>query len=197
MKLKKKLLDHWGGGVEQPADSLIENDPVRRFIHSLGVEECLNTEWLAESLRGSGITTQNDLLVLSRNSEKYMEHIPFLRAFAASNRFGWVVFRIGLEGLPGRRKTPTFIQTQDHGAGIEGHAFIKGFLDNIDSDKPLGYLADGFVKAGLTARYTLLDVAEDIKFAIGAMPFLQNLASGDQMVWAMISVGLEKLQEHR
>ena len=76
---------------------------------------------------------------------------------------------------------------------MEGDAYIKQFLDTIDSDKPLSYLADGFVKAGLSAHFTLLDVAEDIKFAVGAMPFLEGLASGDQLVWAMIVVGLENL----
>jgi len=78
---------------------------------------------------------------------------------------------------------------------MEGYAYIKHFLDTIDSDKPLGYLADGFVKAGLSAQFTLLDVAEDIKFAVGAMPFLQDLATGDQLVWAMIVAGLENLSK--
>lgn len=194
MKLKKKLVelqkkDH----TERPPDSLVEDDPVRRFICSLGAEECINTEWLTDSLRGAGISSQKDLLVLSRNLERYIESIPSLQAFATSNKFGWTIFQVGLEGLPGRRTTPTFTQTQNHGADMEGHAYIKHFLDTIDSDKPLGYLADGFINAGLTARFTLLDVAEDVKFAVEAMPFLQDLASGDQFVWAMIVIGLENL----
>jgi len=194
MKLKKKLVellkkDH----TEQSPDSLIEDDPVRRFICSLGAEECINTEWLTDSLREAGISSQKDLLVLSRNLERYIESIPSLRAFATSNKFGWTIFQVGLEGLPGRRTTPTFTQTQNPGADMEGHAYVRHFLDTIDSDKPLGYLADGFIDAGLTARFTLLDVAEDIKFAMEAMPFLQDLASGDQLVWAMIVIGLENL----
>lgn len=194
MKLKKKLVellkkDH----TEQSPDSLIEDDPVRRFICSLGAEECINTEWLVDSLREAGISSQKDLLVLSRNLERYIEGIPSLRAFATSNKFGWTIFQVGLEGLPGRRTTPTFTQTQNPGADMEGHTYVRHFLDTIDSDKPLGYLADGFIDAGLTARFTLLDVAEDIKFAVEAMPFLQDLASGDQLVWAMIVIGLENL----
>jgi hypothetical protein len=76
---------------------------------------------------------------------------------------------------------------------MEDRGYVKQFLDTIDSDKPLGYLADAFIEAGLSARFTLLDVAEDVKFAVGAMPFLQGLASGNQLVWAMIVVGLENL----
>lgn len=194
MKLKKRLVellknDH----AERSPDSLVEDDPVGRFICSLGAEECVDTEWLTESLRGAGISSQKDLLVLSRNLERYTERIPSLQAFATSNKFGWTIFQVGLEGLPGRRTTPTFTQTQNPGADMEGHAYIKHFLDTIDSDKPLGYLADGFINAGLTARFTLLDVAEDIKFAVEAMPFLHDLASGDQLVWAMIVIGLENL----
>ena len=193
MKFKKKLMelpkrDH----TEQP-DSLAEDDPVTRFICSLGAGECINTEWLADSLREAGISSQKDLLVLSRNLERYTESIPSLQVFAASNKFGWTIFQVGLEGLPGRRTTPTFTQTRNPGADMEGYAYIKHFLDTIDSDKPLGYLADGFIDAGLTARFTLLDVAEDIKFAVEAMPFLQDLASGDQLIWAMIVIGLENL----
>lgn len=193
MMLKKKLTELLEDPPERADDNLEESDPVGRFIRSLGAEGCINAGWLADNLREAGISSQKDLLVLSRNLERYTESIPFLRAFATSNKFGWTVFQIGLEGLPGRRTTPIFSQTQDHGAGIEGYAYIKQFLDTIDSDKPLGYLADGFVKAGLSAHFTLLDVAEDVKFAVGAMPFLQALASGDQFVWAMILVGLESL----
>lgn len=196
MMLKKKLAEllekeH----ADQIADNPEESDPVGRFVRSLGARGCINARWLAENLREAGISSQKDLLVLSRNLERYVESIPFLRAFSASNKFGWTVFQIGLESLPGRRTTPIFSQTQAHGVDIEGYEYIKQFLDTIDSDKPLGYLADGFVKAGLSAHFTLLDVAEDIKFAIGAMPFLQDLASGDQLIWAMIVVGLENLSK--
>ena len=194
MKLKKKLVElPKGDHTERPSDSVVEDDPVRRFISSLGAGGCINTEWLAESLRGAGISSQKDLLVLSRNLERYVESIPSLQTFATSNQFGWAIFQVGLEGLPGRRTTPTFTQTRNPGADMEGCAYIKHFLDTIDSDKPLGYLADGFIDAGLTARFTLLDVAEDIKFAVEAMPFLQDLASGDQFIWAMIVIGLENL----
>ena len=194
MMLKKKLTELLEkDDTGQSAGDLEEGDHVRRFIHSLDAGECINTAWLAENLGEAGISSQKDLLVLSRNLERYMERIPFLQTFATCNKFGWTVFRIGLESLPGHRTTPTFTQTLDHGTEMEGYAYIKQFLDTIDSDKPLGYLADGFVKAGLSARFTLLDVAEDIKFAVGAMPFLERLASGDQLVWAMIVVGLENL----
>lgn len=194
MKLKKKLMelpkrDH----TEGEPNGLVEDDPVGRFIRSLGAGECINTEWLTDLLRGAGISSQKDLLVLSRNLERYIEGIPSLGVFARSNKFGWTIFQVGLEGLPGRRTTPTFTQTRNPEADLEGHGYVKHFLDTIDSDKPLGYLADGFINAGLTARFTLLDVAEDIKFAVEAMPFLQDLASGDQFVWAMIVIGLENL----
>ncbi|KAF9792186.1 hypothetical protein BJ322DRAFT_1027639 [Thelephora terrestris] len=196
MMLKKKLTELLEEEpMEQLDESLEESDPVGRFTRSLGAGGCINLGWLAENLREAGIASQKDLLVLSRNLERYAESIPFLQVFATSNKFGWTVFQIGLEGLPGRRTTPIFSQTQDHGADMEGYAYIKHFLDTIDSDKPLGYLADGFVKAGLSAQFTLLDVAEDIKFAVGAMPFLQDLATGDQLVWAMIVAGLENLSK--
>jgi hypothetical protein len=193
MKFKKGLAGLLEDLSEQPADSLVENDPVRRFIHSLGAGEYIDPEWLTGNLRAVGISTQKDLLVLSRNLEKYAEHIQFLQGFATFNKFGWLILQVGLESLPGYQRTPTFIQAQDHEACTEGHAYIKHFLDNIDTDKPLGYLADGFVKAGLIASFALLDVAEDVKFSVEAMPFLQGLASGDQLVWAMILVGLENL----
>ena len=183
-----------GGGVQLTGD-LVENDPVRRFVHSLGVGQWINPEWLVDNLRGAGILSQKDLLTLSRNLERYMENIPFLRVFGTSNQFGWVVFQVGLEGLPGQPKSPAPSRVPDPAAGMEGHAYVKQFLDTIDSDKQLGYLADGFIKAGLTDRIPLLHITADIELAAGAMPFLQDLSSGDQLIWAMVLVGLENLLE--
>jgi len=187
----KKLLgeDH----REQSAgDPIHETDPVGKFVRSLGGGGCIESEALVSGLRGAGISSEKDLLVLSRNLDKYTENIPFLREFATTKKFGWMVFQVGLEGLPGQ-KVSTSIQTQDHGASGEGHAFVKWFLDTIDPDKPLGHLADSFVEQGLNDRVPLLHVAEDIEIAVDCIPFLQDLASGDQLIWAMILVGLENL----
>ena len=184
----RKLLE--GDDEEQPANNLIhESDPVRGFVRSLGGGECIDLEAFASGLRGAGISSERDLLVLSRNLEKYTQNIPFLREFAASRKLGWMTFQIGLEGLPGRET----VQVRGLGASRGGHAYIKRFLDTIDFDKPLGHLTDGFIKAGLTDRIPLIHVAEDIGIAVDVMPFLQRLASGDQLVWAMILVGLEDL----
>jgi len=190
-KRLKKLLeeDH---GEQSAGDPTHENDPVGKFVHSLGGGECIDSEALVNGLKGAGISSEKDLLVLSRNLEKYTENIPFLREFAASKKFAWMAFQVGLEGLPGR-KISASIPSQDREAVGEGHAFVKWFLDTIDPDKPLGHLGDGFIKEGLDARIPLLHVAEDIELAVDSIPFLQDLASGDQLVWAMILVGLEDL----
>ena len=189
----KKLLEEDHG--EQLAGDLIhESDPAGKFVHSMDGRECIDSEALANGLRGAGISSEKDLLVLSRNLEKYTKNIPFLREFAASKRFAWMVFQVGLEGLPGG-KIPASIPSQDREAVGEGRAFVKWFLDTIDADKPLGYLGDGFIKEGLDARIPLLHVAEDIELAVDSIPFLQGLASGDQLVWAMILVGLEDLMK--
>ena len=169
-----------------------QSDPIMKFVRSLGGEDCMDLELLANGLRGAGISSERDLLVLSRNLEKYTENIPFLREFAASKKLGWVIFQVGLEDLSGRKIT-TSVQAQDRGTEREGRAYIKQFLDTIDSDKPLGHLADGFIKAGLTDHIRLRCIAENIELALDAMPFLQSLASGDQLVWAMIFVGLNNL----
>jgi hypothetical protein len=187
----KKLLER--DRREQSAgDPIHENDPITKFVCSLGGGEYINSEELVNGLRGAGISSETDLLVLSRNLEKYTENIPFLREFATSGKFSWMVFQVGLEGLQGQ-KVSTSIQTQDHGAGREGHAFVKWFLDTVDPDKPLGHLADSFIEEGLNDRIPLLHVAEDIEVAIDSIPFLQDLASGDQLIWAMIVVGLGEL----
>ena len=185
----KKLLE--GDDREQSADNPVpESDPVRRFVRSLSGGRSIDVEALENGLRGVGVSSERDLLVLSRNLEGYTENIPFLREFAASKKFGWVIFQVGLEDLLGRRM---IVQTQDHEADVEDCTYIRQFLDSIDPYKPLGHLADGFTKAGLTDRSPLLHVAEDIELALDAMPFLQGLASGDQLVWAMILIGLENL----
>ena len=178
---------------QQSADNLVpENDPVRKFVRSLGGGECIDLEAFANGLVGAGITSERDLLVLSRNLDKYTKNIPFLREFAASKKFGWVIFQVGLEGISGR-KVPASSQAQDRGAGKEGYAYIKQFLDTIDPHKPLGHLADGFIKVGLTSHIRLLRVAEDVELALDAMSFLRGLASGDQLVWAMVLVGLDNI----
>ncbi|KAF9651457.1 hypothetical protein BDM02DRAFT_3184463 [Thelephora ganbajun] len=194
-KATKKLLE--GDDKEQSTNNLVVgDDPVSKFVRSLGGGEWINFGALVDGLRGAGISSEKDLLVLSRNLEEYMKNIPFLWEFAASNKFGWLVFQAGLEGLPGQ-KTSKSVQAQDRGAGGEGHAYVKWFLDTIDSDKPLGYLANDFAKIGLTDRTPLLHVAEDIGLAVDAMPFFQDLASRNQLVWAMISVGFENLVKSR
>ena len=180
---------------EQSANSMVlESDPVKKFLRSLGGgEPYIDLEEVANGLKGAGISSERDLLVLARNLEKYTENIPFLREFAASKKFGWVLFQVGLEDLSGQ-KTSTSIQAQDRGADREGEAYIKRFLDTIDPDKPLGHLASGFIKAGLTSHARLFCIAENPELALDAMPFLQSLASGDRLVWAMISVGLSDLK---
>ena len=187
----KKLTE--GDRREQSAgDPIHESGPVRKFVRSLCGGECIDSEALVSGLRGAGISSEEDLLVLSRNLEKYTKNIPFLREFATSKKFGWTVFQVGLESLTDR-KASTSIQTQDYGSGREGRAFVKWFLDTIDLDKPLGYLTDSFIKEGLNDRVPLLHVAEDIEIAVDSIPFLQGLASGDQLIWAMILVGFENL----
>ena len=190
-KRLKKLLeeDH---GEQKAGDPIHESDPVGKFVHSLGGGECIDSEALVNGLKGAGISSERDLLVLSRNLEKYMENIPFLREFAASKKFTWIAFQVGLEGLPGQ-KISASIPSQDREAVGEGREFVKWFLDTIDPDKPLGHLSDSFIKEGLDARIPLLHVAEDIELAVDSIPFLQDLASGDQLVWAMILLGLEDL----
>lgn len=169
-----------------------ETDPVRRFAFSMGGGECIDVEELVNGLRRVGVSSENDLLVLSRNLERYRKHIPFLREFAISNKFGWTIFQVGLEGLPGQ-KVPSPSLAQDRGADREGHAYVKWFLDTIDPEKPLGHLVDKFVKAGLTDRTSFLHIAEVIDIATEAMPLFRGLAAGDQLVWAMILVGFENL----
>ena len=187
----KRLLE--GDHRQQLAsDPMHESDPVGKFVRSLGGGEWIDSEALVNGLRGAGISSEKDLLVLSRNLDKYTDNIPFLREFAASKKFGWTVFQVGLEGLLDQKRS-TSIQAQDHGASREGHGFVKRFLDTIDPDKPLGHLVDSFIKEGLNDRTPLLDVAEDIEIAVESIPFLQDLASGDQLTWAMILVGLENL----
>lgn len=171
---------------------VLESDPVGKFVRSLGAGECIDLDAFANGLRAAGISSERDLLVISRNLERYTENIPFLREFAASEKFGWAIFQVGLEDLPGQ-KTITPAQVQDDGTNEEGRAYIKGFLDNIDPEKPLGHLVDGFIKAGLTDRVRLHCVAENLELALDAMPFIQGLAAGDQLVWAMILVGLGDL----
>ena len=191
MRLKKNLVELLD--EDDTAQLADEDDPIRRFVCSLRAGDYINMEWFTDGLKKAGISSQKDLLVISRNLERYAESISFLRVFTATHKFGWIIFQVGLEGLPGSRTTPTSIQTRECGADKEDRGYVKQFLDTIDPDKPLGHLADGFIRAGLSDHFTLLDVAEDIKFAVGAMPFLQDLASGDQFVWAMIVIGLETL----
>jgi len=94
----KKLLD-----VEQPADNLVpESDPIKKFIRSLGGGQYIDVEAFAMGLGGAGITSEMDLLALSHNLEKFVENSSFLQEFAASNKFGWTIFQVGLGGLPGR-----------------------------------------------------------------------------------------------
>ena len=194
MMFRKGLRTLLEGEHREPSvDNLdLEGDPITKFVRSLGGGECVDSDGLVNGLKGAGISSQQDLLVLSRNLERYTENIRFLREFAGSGKFGWTIFQVGLEGLPGQ-KPPTSVQAQDHGANGGGHAYIKWFLDTIDPDKPLGHLAGGFIKAGLTDRIGLLHVAEDIELAVDAMPFVRGLALGDQLVWAMILFGLENL----
>lgn len=177
---------------ESTDDPILKSDPVEQFVCSLSGGECIDSEALVNGLKGAGISSEKDLLVLSRNLEKYTENIPFLQEFAISKKFGWMIFQVGLEGLLGQTVS-TSIQTQDCRAGGEGRAYIKWFLDTIDPDKPLGHLADGFIKAGLDDRIPLLHVAKNIRVAVDAMGFLRDLASEDQLVWAMILVGLDNL----
>jgi len=184
----RKLLEE--DNREQSADDPIhERDPIRKFVRSLGGGECIDLEAFASGLRGAGISSERDLLVLSRNLEKYTKNIPFLREFAASKKLGWTIFQIGIEGLPGRET----VQIRGLWASNGGRVYVKRFLDTIDFDKPLGHLTDGFIKAGLNDRLPLIHIADDIEYAVDVMPFLQDLASGDQLVWAMILVGLEDL----
>ena len=188
--LKKLLEEDQRGG---PADSLAPGgDPIGKFVQSLGGGEWINSGTFADGLRGAGISSERDLLVLSRNLENYTERIPFLREFATTNEFGWVIFQVGLECLSGQ-KASTSIAAQDYGTDMEGETYIKWFLDTIDPDKPLGHLAKDFVKAGVTNHILLLCVAEDIELAVDAMPFFRSLAAGDQLVWAMIFAGLSNL----
>jgi len=194
LKGMKKLLEGEHHGKKSASDSNLATDPIGEFVHSLHGGECIDSEALANGLRGAGILSGKDLLVLSRNLKRYTEKIPFLQEFAATKKFGWVVFQVGLEGLPGQKISPS-AQVVDRRTPVEGHEYVKHFLDTIDPDKPLGHLAGGFVKAGLNDRIPLLHVAEDIEFAVCAMPFFQELASGDQLVWAMIVAGLENLMK--
>ena len=184
----RKLLE--GEHKGQSADD--ETDPVRRFAVSMGGGECINVEELVNGLRRAGVSSKNDLLVLSRNLERYLGHIPFLQEFAVSNKFGWTIFQVGLEGLPGQ-KVSSPILARDCGASGEGRAYVKWFLDTVDPEKPLGHLADKFIEAGLTDRTSLLHIAEVIDIATEAMPLFRGLAAGDQLVWAMILVGFENL----
>ena len=190
-KTLKRLLEEDQRG-ESANDLAPGGDPIRRFIQSLGGGEWIDLETFADGLKGVGISSERDLLVLSRNLEKYTESIPFLREFAATNKFGWVIFQVGLEGLSGQRAS-TSIRTQDYGNAREGKAYIKWFLDSIDPDKPLGHLAEGFVEKGLTSHIRLSRVAEDIKEALDSMPFFQGLAAQDPLAWAMIVAGLDDL----
>lgn len=148
-----------------------ESDPVKKFVQSLGGEEWIDSGAFANGLLEAGISSEKDLLVLSRDLEKYTENIPFLREFATTKKFGWVIFQVGLEGLGGR-KTSASVRAQDYGADREGTTYIKRFLDTIDSDKPLGHLTNDFIRAGLTSHIRLLNVAEDIKLALDSMPFV-------------------------
>lgn len=184
----RKLLE--GEHMEPSVDD--ETDPVRRFVFSMGGGECIDVEEFMNGLRGAGVSSENDLLVLSRNLERYAEHIPFLREFAASKKFGWTAFQVGLEGLPGR-KVPIPILTRDHGVSKEGRAYVEWFLDTVDPEKPLGYLADKFIEAGLTDRTSFLHIAEVIDIATEAMPLFRGFVAGDHLVWAMILVGFENL----
>ena len=178
---------------EQPAKNLVlGSDPIGKFVHSLDGGGFIDPEEFADGLRRAGISSERDLLVLSHNLEKYTENIPFLREFSTSKKIGWVIFQLGLEDLSGR-KMPTSTRTQDHETNGEGGEFIKHFLNTIDPDKPLGYLTNGFTKAGLTNLVRLICVAEHMELALDAMPFLRGLASGDQLVWAMILVRLNSL----
>lgn len=190
LMLRKKLAEIL---EDQSAENLVlESDPVRKFVRSLDGGGYIDSEALANGLKGAGISSEGDLLVLSRNLEKYTQNITFLREFAASKKFGWAIFQVGLEGLEGR-KMSTPIPARYPGASMEGAAYIKWFLDTIDPGKPLGHLADGFIRVGLTSHIRLRRVAEDIELALDAMPFFQGLASGDQLVWAMILTGLDNL----
>ena len=168
------------------------DDPIGKFVQSLGGGEWIDSGTFAGDLRRTGISSERDLMVLSRNLEKYTERIPFLREFAATNKFGWVIFQVGLSGLSGQRAS-TSIRAQDYGTDREGEPYIKWFLDTIDSTKPLGHLAKGFTEAGVTNYIRLHSVAVNIEVAVDSMPFFQDLATGDQLVWAMISAGLDNL----
>ena len=190
-KMLKKLLeeDQRGGSADGLAPG---GDAIGKFVLSLGGGEWIDSGAFADGLRQAGVSSERDLLVLSRDLEKYTERIPFLREFAATNKFGWVIFQVGLEGLSGQ-KAPTSIRSQDYGTDKEGEAYIKWFLDTIDPDKPLGHLAKDFINVGVTNRIRLLYVADDIEEAVDAMPFFRGLAAGDQLVWAMVYTGLNNL----
>lgn len=176
-------------------DNLVpEGDPVRRFVRSLGWGERIDSEAFTSGLKGAGISSERDLLVLSRNLKKYTESIPFLREFAVTDKFGWLAFQVGLEGLHSG-ETSASIQPQDNGARGEGAAYIKWFLDTIDPGKPLGHLTDSFIDAGLTGRSRLLYVAEDIELALDSLKLFQGLAAHDQLAWAMIMVGLDNISK--
>ena len=188
-KVLKNLME--GDRRELSANNLgVETDPIRKFVCSLGGGERIDSEAFANGLKGAGVLSERDLLVLSRDLERYTKNIPFLREFAASNKFGWAIFQVGLGGLADR-STPTY--SQDPGTCREGDGYIKHFLDTIDVDKPLGHLVENFTKARLTTRDRLLGVADDIETALTVMPSIPGLASGDQLAWAMILAGLDNL----
>lgn len=103
-----------------------------------------------------------------------------------------MIFQVGLQGLSSQ-SVSTSVQAQDHRTDKEGEVYIRWFLDNIDPDKPLGHLTEGFMRAGITNHVRLRLVAEDIEEAMDSMSFLQGLATGDQLVGAMIFATLDNL----
>ena len=87
--------------LEKPAEpeQSANDDPVKQFVHSLGGGEHIDVETFSEGLREAGITSEMDLLVLSRNIEGPMDNYPFIQEFAASNKFGWTIIQVGLDKL--------------------------------------------------------------------------------------------------
>jgi hypothetical protein len=147
----------------------------------------------ADGLRESGITSERDLSVLSRNLSRYHKHIPFLVELSRSNPLGWAILKDGLQG----REASAPTHTRDPEPDGEDEAYVEWFFNNIDPEKPLGHLAVQFTSEAFNSRSRLIDTAEDMGHALRAVPFLRRLASGDQLVWAMISVGFEDLYENR
>jgi hypothetical protein len=93
---------------EQSANDPVP-DPIKSFVHLLGGGEHIDVEAFSKGLRESGITSEMDLLALSRSMEGPMDDYPFLQEFVASNKFGWTIVQVGLDQLR-RQEVPTSVQ---------------------------------------------------------------------------------------